>query len=373
MIAQQTSTPQLINDMTIVYTPVSPRLVGLYSPTGSLAEPERERPPSPSRRDLQAQDPPSSLTSSLNQSSSNYTLRSVARAYLHRLLFSLFELLAILWRPSVLSSLAPRQHSSICPRLTPLSMITRWTALAALGILGSIWPSHAYQNCSRADLLQSSFSLNDDRPPDCTPCINCNLEAFQCAQFSSCNKYNGKCSCPPGFGGEDCSKPLCGSLAKGKDRAPRGEGKCICEDGWEGINCNVCKTNDACNSLMPENSGGVCYKDGVVVKENHQMCDITNRKILDQLKERTPQATFSCNAEEDTCNFQFWVGQEESFYCALDTCSYSSENDYDKNTTSYKCEHIRCACVPGRMLCGEEGSIDIGEFLDKSIKGPAAF
>ena len=55
---------------------------------------------------------------------------------------------------------------------------------------------------------------------------------------------------------------------------------------------------------MPENEGGICYSDGVVVKENHQMCDVTNRKILDQLKERTPQITFSCNAVEDTCSFQ---------------------------------------------------------------------
>ena len=124
---------------------------------------------------------------------------------------------------------------------------------------------------------------------------------------------------------------------------------------------------------MPENTGGVCYKGGVVVKENHQMCDITNRKILDQLKERTPQATFSCNAEDDTCNFQFWTGQVESFYCGLDTCTFSSKNEYNKNTTHYKCEHIKCACVPGRMLCGEENSIDIGEFLVKDIKGPASF
>jgi ABC-type multidrug transport system ATPase subunit len=29
--------------------------------------------------------------------------------------------------------------------------------------------------------------------------------------------------------------------------------------------------------------------------------------------------------------------------------------------------------VPGRMLCGESGSIDLGEFLEESIKGPATF
>ena len=252
-------------------------------------------------------------------------------------------------------------------------MITRRRALAALGILGSVWPTIAYHNYSRSDILQSSFSLDDDRPPDCPPCFNCNLESFQCAQFATCNKYNGKCSCPPGFGGEDCATPVCGSLARGKDRAPRGEGQCECDEGWGGINCNVCKTNEACNVLMPDSTGGICYEHGVVVKENHQMCDITNRKILDQLKERTPQATFSCNAEDDTCNFQFWVGQQESFYCALDTCTYSSENDYNRNTTNYKCEHIKCSCIPGRMLCGEEGSIDIGEFLAEEIKGPASF
>lgn len=67
-----------------------------------------------------------------------------------------------------------------------------------------------------------------------------------------------------------------------------------------------------------------------------------------------------------------WAGQVESFYCSLDTCSFSAKNDYDKNTTSYKCENIKCACIPGRMLCGEENSIDIGEFLDKDIKGPAS-
>lgn len=55
---------------------------------------------------------------------------------------------------------------------------------------------------------------------------------------------------------------------------------------------------------MPEGLGGVCYKQSVVVNENYQMCDVTNRKIRDQLKEQKPQVTFSCNAEHEECNFQ---------------------------------------------------------------------
>lgn len=80
--------------------------------------------------------------------------------------------------------------------------------------------------------------------------------------------------------------------------------ECECVEGWGGINCNVCETDNACDSLMPEGKDGICYKEGIVVKENHQMCDVTNRKILDMLKERKPQITFACNAKEETCNFQ---------------------------------------------------------------------
>ncbi|KAI9826735.1 MAG: hypothetical protein M1819_007280 [Sarea resinae] len=231
----------------------------------------------------------------------------------------------------------------------------------------------AFGNASTIDSLESSFAIQDGRPDDCPPCFNCLLPAFQCAQFATCDKYNGKCSCPAGFGGEDCSKPLCGSLPDGKDRLPRADQYCDCKEGWEGINCNVCKTNEACNALMPEKTGGVCYTQGVVVNENYQMCDVTNRKILDQLKEQKPQVTFSCNAEDLECGFQFWVDQRESFYCTLDQCEFSMKNDYSKNTTNYKCENIKCACIPGRMLCGEEGSIDIGDFLEEEIKGPASF
>ena len=228
-------------------------------------------------------------------------------------------------------------------------------------------------NYSTANTLPPAFSIFDDRPDGCPPCFNCNLEDFQCQQFADCSKANGRCVCPPGYGGEDCSAPLCGSLADGKDRTPREGQHCDCKEGWEGINCNVCKSDDACAPFMPEGEGGVCYQEALVIKENYQMCDITNKKILEILKERKAQATFSCNAEREDCNFQFWVDELESFYCALDTCSWITKNDENRNTTEYDCDNIKCRCIPGRFLCGEEGSVDIGEFLDEEIKGPASF
>jgi len=156
-------------------------------------------------------------------------------------------------------------------------------------------------------LYARKVNLFADRPEGCPPCFNCNLEDFQCHQFGKCNQANGKCICPPGFGGEDCKEPLCGSLArKLEDRPLRkaDEETCDCDEGWGGINCNVCKADDACDALMPEGKDGVCYKQGLVQKQNFQMCDITNRKILDTVKPQRPQATFSCKNETAECNFQ---------------------------------------------------------------------
>lgn len=42
---------------------------------------------------------------------------------------------------------------------------------------------------------------------DCPPCFNCMLPGFECLHFANCSEYNGKCNCPPGFGGDDCRQP----------------------------------------------------------------------------------------------------------------------------------------------------------------------
>lgn len=91
------------------------------------------------------------------------------------------------------------------------------------------------------------------------------------------------------------------------------------------------------------------------------------------LPDRPPQVTFSCDKLDNTCSFQFWTAQVESFYCALDECSSEIQHGYDTNTTTYACEHVKCSCVPGRFICGEDGSVDITDFLSEEIRGPAAF
>ncbi|KAF7563263.1 hypothetical protein G7046_g879 [Stylonectria norvegica] len=245
--------------------------------------------------------------------------------------------------------------------------------LGALACLPS--PAMAYLNSSysQLDMLRAQMALLDDRPDNCPPCFNCLLPAHTCAQYSGCNEFNGKCDCPEGFGGDDCLQPLCGSLARGKDRPMRSGDKCECDPGWTGINCNVCTENKACDALMEAGEGGVCYQNGEVVNRNYQICDVTNEKITSLLGKQRPEVTFNCKEDDSTCDFQFWVDATESFYCHLSECQSAHEFQQDKNTTSYKCDHISCSCIPDRMLCGKDGSIDLTDFLDQSIQGPGRF
>ncbi|KAI0080990.1 hypothetical protein K474DRAFT_1614475 [Panus rudis PR-1116 ss-1] len=264
---------------------------------------------------------------------------------------------------------------------------------AAYAVLFASWMSvlRASNVTTRISLSSQdvmTLGLANNRPEKCPPCFNCQLDAFTCGHFGECSKFDGQCKCPPGWAGIDCLTPQCDSLADGEKRRQREEGKsCECKEGWGGVNCNVCRTDKACSKfpihredpddVPPGDDVGVanmtCYTGGVTVYENHQICNVTNRKILDQLDGRKPEVTFSCNKEEASCQFQFWAAEVESFYCGLSECESELRVGYDSNTTYYKCEKMQCRCVPGRFICGENGSVDIHEYFEDYIKGPAEF
>lgn len=89
---------------------------------------------------------------------------------------------------------------------------------------------------------------------------------------------------------------------------------CDCDEGWTGINCNVCTENNACNAMVETGKGGVCYQNGEVVRHNHQICKVTNKKITDLLGEQRPEVTFTCQKEQRTCDFQ----------CVYQACLFDS-------------------------------------------------
>ncbi|KAI4860156.1 hypothetical protein F4820DRAFT_120956 [Hypoxylon rubiginosum] len=243
----------------------------------------------------------------------------------------------------------------------------------ALGALSLSCLVLGQKNYTQVDMMRAQLALLDDRPNDCPPCFNCLLPAYECGQYADCNEYNGKCECPAGFGGDDCLEPTCGSLARGRDRPLRSGDTCDCDNGWTGINCNVCTQDNACDALMETGDGGVCYQNGEVISQNHQMCGVTNEKILSMLDGKIPQATFECKKETGLCDFQFWIDRVESFYCHLENCESTADFTSDQNSTYYECPDVKCSCIKDRMLCGADGSIDLTEFLDESVTGPASF
>jgi hypothetical protein len=99
---------------------------------------------------------------------------------------------------------------------------------------------------------------------------------------------------------------------------------------------------------------------------------------LNLLKDRKPQLTLSCQNNPSKCNFQFWAGQKESFFCELTECDFKQgyliliifvEYQSSRNITNLKCSKLNCQCFPGRLLCGEGGSLDLTEWFE-SEEGP---
>lgn len=262
-------------------------------------------------------------------------------------------------------------------RLLPLA-----AAVATAWLLQLATPQdfeNLFDRIKRGAVINDVFDIKKalleqkDPDPECPPCFNCNLPNFECTQFSQCNTFTGMCECRDGYGGLDCSQPLCGSLSNGNSKRPirKDNETCKCSPGWLGINCNLCSEDNVCDGFMPEGVPGTCYQGGILVKKSHQMCDVTNPKIISILNGKKPQATFSCNRTAAACDFQFWIDEEESFYCDLNKCQF--EFDLKSNSTHYNCEEMLCKCLPDKMLCGEAGLIDISEFLTETIRGPGDF
>jgi hypothetical protein len=88
---------------------------------------------------------------------------------------------------------------------------------------------------------------------------------------------------------------------------------------------------------MPPGVNGTCYASPVAVNQNFGMCDVTNQKILDLLKEEKHQVTVSCNATGAT-------PAAPGGFARLDKDAAAAS--------------------------GKDGSVDIRGFLTEEVRGP---
>lgn len=51
----------------------------------------------------------------------------------------------------------------------------------------------------------------------------------------------------------------------------------------------VCKTDNVCNSLVPTGQNGTCYRDGVTVFENYQMCNVTSKVFISSISKKVKE------------------------------------------------------------------------------------
>jgi len=118
----------------------------------------------------------------------------------------------------------------------------------------------------------------------------------------NCENYgvaNGSsCTCPTGFGGPTCSEIACGgSLFEGSQRpltstqsgfANLTAEDCSCPSGWGGFGCNVCQSDDACQSTSSDLSAPdssvpgmnrtiVCNKSSRVFASSQMSCSVDVR------------------------------------------------------------------------------------------------
>ena len=187
--------------------------------------------------------------------------------------------------------------------------------------------------------------------------------------WAGCSDIDGKCDCPIGFGGNDCGQVRCGSPPRGLDRPLRNGPTCNCDDGWGGINCNICQRDDVCDSMIPTKRNGTCYNSINPVRKNELLCDIKNKAIVKLLGDKKAQLSFGCDKDNRKCRFEFWAGEQESFFCKLNSCQFESETKVDKNVTTILCPHMHCSCFPNRLLCDPKG-LDFTEWFNNVEEGP---
>lgn len=142
--------------------------------------------------------------------------------------------------------------------------------------------------------------------------------------FGTC-AANSICSCPDGWGFQDCSKPLCGSLAQLNSSRPivTDGTACQCTNDFDGPNCNVCQSDGAC-AFLPQSTIGtanVCNKSPVAWSDKHfTFCGVKNT-LLSAAYSGVPKVTLNRNSISESVFATLWIQDVPQFSCTANSCS----------------------------------------------------
>ncbi|KAL7750097.1 hypothetical protein RI367_004612 [Sorochytrium milnesiophthora] len=191
--------------------------------------------------------------------------------------------------------------------------------------------------------------------PVCPTCFTCASEG--CLNFGQCT--NAVCQCHAGLGGKDCGLATCNSTnVPASQRSPRPDREqCVCDDGFTGINCNVCTRDDVCQSIanVPASEQKsldtrICNRSPRVYKRSQMMCE-SNSDLISGLYGSNIDATIERDLVNGVGFATLWLQQVPQFSCSMTGCKASLVDQVDK----WKCDDIKCQCLARTKMCGGGG------------------
>lgn len=209
--------------------------------------------------------------------------------------------------------------------------------------------------------------------------------------------------CPPGLGGNGCEEATCNStFVSPTSRILKSANSTACnrcDDGFGGLNCNVCKGLDSCDIRQTQVNRGVkgittsssaqgqsnsltSYSINDTLTCNNQPRAITATYLQCEVEQATLSALFpgnititgikvanvpnftatgmaEWNAVSNSSYLSVFLDGVEQFYCQAENCQSSNTTDHIQSSASaaqwgtdlWHCSSFSCSCIKSTKIC----------------------
>ncbi|KAF9963051.1 hypothetical protein BGZ70_007708 [Mortierella alpina] len=263
-----------------------------------------------------------------------------------------------------------------------IPLLRRLPSLACLAIVASlatvvVAQSPTSRAVATATVTTTVTASPTGTPPTCIPQYDCSSSPKGCLNNGVCE---GKtCKCKPGFGGTDCGLLSCGSPLTDPSQRPTvasGTGCAACDDGFGGLNCNVCKTDAGCQSKPPSRTSFlgaenmVCNKKPEVYFNAFMSCAVRTPE-LEGFFPGNYSLTVDLDPVNKTMSAQLWLNKAEQFFCKMPECTLATTETDGVIKTKWDCPVLQCTCLEPTLLCGGIPGpvISLGPTIN-GLKGP---